>query len=133
MLVRTLLSLTLLLQHLMVPMAIAAGPGAGDCDMPGCCRSVESTTCCGATVVEMVCRRSGGACLCGVLPDDPNRVPATPAPRDGRELAGVYALAATAIGVFTGIRATRPRPRWSDAPVHRTHHGTQALLCVWQT
>lgn len=94
--------------------ALAAG-GACDC----------GTVCC--------CGDGTDACMCAAGPDQPQRRPEAPAPRDGKNLAPLLALP------LTGVVARRPdlarlalRPKAQPVP-DKSHNEVQALLCVWRT
>ena len=132
MLLRFTLILTLLVQQLALPVVVSNAGQVEECVRTSCCHLVEKTTCCGETVREMRCGRTGGhECFCGVEPRDSEPAPEAPRPTDRNEIAPVLV---TLIGVVIDL----PTPVRSQIPpaspaIVRTHNETQALLCIWRT
>lgn len=92
-------------------------------------RATEPTE---ATCCEAACC-CADACACAVSRSLPERRPAPPPARDGKETAPLLALApaglTVALPVFAG-RALRPAFELTAAA---SHNEIQARLCVWQT
>lgn len=130
--IRLILILTLLMQQLALPAVVSAASQTEECVETSCCQVVETKTCCGETVQEMRCGKTGGReCLCGLQPGDSEPAPDAPRPTERNEIAPVLvALIASVIDLPTPIRSQIP----PVAPaVSRTHNETQALLCIWRT
>ena len=101
-----------------------------------CCEVVETTTCCGETIVKVVCEFSQGPCEC-VVRSAPTRAPVPPAPAPARtdsaatSLAVFHAKSESAFSAFSpNLPAWLPHERIQGL---RTHNQQLALLGVWQT
>jgi hypothetical protein len=130
--IRLILILTLLVQQLALPSAVFAASQTEECVETSCCQVVETKTCCGETVREMRCGKTGGhECLCGLEPGDSEPAPEAPRPSERNDIVPVLvALIGSVIDLPTPIRSQVP----PAAPaVVRTHNESQALLCIWRT
>jgi hypothetical protein len=129
---RCLLILTLLVQQLVLPVVLPSSAQIEECIGTSCCQILVTKTCCGETVREMRCGRTGGnECLCGLESGDSEPVPDAPRPPDRTEIAPILAaLIGSVIEIPTPMRL----PALPAAPaIVRTHNETQALLCIWRT
>jgi hypothetical protein len=129
---RLILILTLLVQQLALPVAMSSAAQAEECVESSCCQVVETKSCCGETVREMRCGKTGGdECLCGLQPGDSEPAPQAPRPTDRNEVApALFALVGSVIDLPTPVRAQAPP---ALPAIVRTHNETQALLCIWRT
>lgn len=130
--IRLILILTLLVQQLALPVAMSSAAQAEECVETSCCQVVETKSCCGETIREMQCGKTGGhECLCGLQPGDPEPAPEAPRPSERNEITPVLIA-------LTGSVIELPKPARLQAPpatlaLVRTHNETQALLCIWRT
>lgn len=129
---RFLLILTLLVQQLALPVVLPSAAQIEECVETTCCQVVETTTCCGETVREMRCGKTGGyECLCGLESGNSEPTPDAPRPPDRNEIAPILAaLSGSVIDLPTPIRS-QALP--ASPAIVRTHNETQALLCIWRT
>lgn len=129
---RLLLILMLLVQQLALPAAASRAEGAEECIATSCCQVVETRTCCGDVVREMRCARSGGgACRCGVRPDDSDPAPESPRSPDRTEIGPIFvaSIGSVIVGPASAtVRAAHPAPA-----IVRSHNETRSLLCIWRT
>lgn len=129
---RLILILMLLVQQLALPAVVSGAAQAEECVETSCCQVVESKTCCGETVREMRCGKTGGIeCLCGLQPGDSEPAPEAPRPAERNDIA-------PALVALVGSVIDLPRPVRAQAPpalpaIVRSHNETQALLCIWRT
>lgn len=130
--IRLILILTLLVQQLALPAVVFGASQAEECVETSCCQVVETKTCCGETVREMRCGKTGGyECLCGLEPGDSEPAPEAPRPSERNDIVPVLvALIGSVIDLPTPIRSQVPP---ATPAVVRTHNETQALLCIWRT
>ena len=130
---RLVLILALVWQSLLAGFAPVPVRGPVEC-APACCQTIERVTCCGERIVEHVCGKTGGACLCGASNELPEPVPQAPMPQHERDsLLAIGALAPPL--VCCGPRAeVRPSFRRGQCvPDGRSHNHVQAFLGVWRT
>lgn len=122
------------------PLALWASPApigpTAECAAVSCCEVIERVSCCGDRVVEHVCGKTGGQCLCGMAPgDSPERGPEAPTPRSERiSLVAVPAPLFRIVAVVDAEASPRLL-RAIDLSLlsGRNHNEVQALLGVWRT
>ncbi|MCK4873857.1 MAG: hypothetical protein KAS72_14145 [Phycisphaerales bacterium] len=128
--VRLLLILAILIQQLALPIAIGRAEPA-ECAATSCCQLVETTSCCGETVLVHSCAKTGGACHCSDRPGDSEPAPKAPRPQRQHDLEPVFVA-----GPSSAVDSPTEAPayvRLTCPAIHRTHNETQALLCIWTT
>jgi len=117
------------------PSAGRSGPSQ-ECAPASCCTTIETVSCCGESVIERVCGKTGGECLCASAPTDvPTPGREAPHPRNDRET--IVAAPVTASRIFAlwhgdaGHRALSA----SHAALlgGKSHNQVRALLGVWRT
>lgn len=131
---RLLLILAFALQPTSMLVSAAPDVGMESCEMPACCRVVESVDCCGEQVLEVICGESGGECNCVASPADTDPVPVRPLPSDGSRIMLVVESTQWWPALDDECRASLPSG-WSDIHLSSlsSHNRTQALLGIWQT
>ena len=127
--------LALVLQQVSFAAVVRPGTERGHEGM-SCCQVVQATTCCGETVVEVVCSISQGPCEC-VAQSGPTRAPVPPAPVPARTDSAAAAIAAFLSDSKVAFSALTLRiPTWQPHVRRlglRTHNQQLALLGVWRT
>jgi hypothetical protein len=119
---------------LLRPVVGATAAATPPCVDQACCEVVQYTTCCGETVTERQCRRSGGGdCRCVAAPSDGTPTPTPPLPRTAPDWntlllptgAPLTVGTPTASGVASLAQTRHLGPG--------SHHLRQALLGIWRT
>ena len=115
--------------------AVSRAPGHSHAE-PGCCVRVETTSCCGESVIESVCSKSGGECRCVAMPDEnPAPVPPAPLPRTDRD--SLTAVIEPQPDLLDSPEMDGETVRFTAATFSllqgRSHNEIQALLGVWRT
>jgi len=133
---RLLAILILVLAPLPAGVGPASATGGEGCRHQACCEYVETVTCCGETVVERVCPRSGGACECvGKPADAPGPEREAPHPRPQRDTLTAIASSEPdrARGVSISVSERWPFVSGMGWRSGLTHNEIQASLGVWRT
>jgi len=133
---RLLAILTLVLAPFATGVGSTSVSGGGDCGHEACCEFVETVTCCGETVVERVCPKSGGACECvGKPADAPGPEREAPQPRSPRDTLTAIASPEPDRVRYALTSGTERRQFAAGAGWRSglTHNEIQASLGVWRT
>lgn len=129
---RLLLILMLVWQPLALQAVGAPASLASMSDAMGCCKIVETVSCCGKPVIEPVCSMTGGACNCDAAPTQPEQpTPALPGSNSAERALATLSFDATSVAIVP-LDSRLAKAGMQERPV-RSHNTIQAVLGIWRT